>query len=137
MFFCKKTLYRFYVGSYLQFYIAIVLRMSFVQDWVSNVKVYISGLPWRIRNNDLREIFSEFGEVVYAKVILNKETGKSRGIGFVEFKDEESAQKAINEANGADLDGRTIKVELAFFKKKEEWTSAPAESASTPVSDNQ
>ena len=60
--------------------------------------------------------FSRFGEIAEAKVITDRETGRSRGFGFVTFANDENAVSAINEMNGAELDGRTIKVNEAEDK---------------------
>ncbi len=77
------------------------------------MNIYVGNLEYKISDNDLREIFEEFGEVVSAKVITDRETGRSKGFGFVEMADEDDANNAIEELDGAELDGRTIKVNKA------------------------
>jgi cold-inducible RNA-binding protein len=75
-------------------------------------KVFVGGLPWATDDASLRDFFAECGEVVEAKVILDRETGRSRGFGFVTFDSADSAQSALS-LDGQSLDGRNIKVDLA------------------------
>jgi RNA recognition motif-containing protein len=82
------------------------------------MNIYVSNLSFNIQDEDLRQFFSEYGEVTSAKIINDKFTGKSRGFGFVEMPDNAAAQKAIAELDGGSVDGRTIKVVEA--KPKEE-----------------
>ena len=82
-------------------------------------KVFVGGISWNTDNEGLREAFERFGEVVDAKVITDRETGRSRGFGFVTFADDDSASQAINEMDGQDLDGRTVKVNEAQDKPRE------------------
>ena len=65
------------------------------------MNIYIAGLNFSITAADLNDLFSEYGEVYSAKVITDRETGRSKGFGFVEMPDDIAAQKAINELNGA------------------------------------
>lgn len=76
-------------------------------------KLYVGGLPYATRDNDLRDHFAQAGEVVSATVIMERDTGRSKGFGFVEYATEEAAQKAIEMFNGTDLGGRTITVNEA------------------------
>ncbi|MGB8194466.1 MAG: RNA-binding protein [Chitinophagaceae bacterium] len=82
------------------------------------MNIYVSNLSFTVQDEDLKEFFAEYGEVTSAKVIMDKETGRSRGFGFVEMSDESSAQKAIRELDGAQVDGRPIRVNIA--KPREE-----------------
>lgn len=75
-------------------------------------KIYVGNLPYEMDDNQLRELFSEFGEVQSASVITDKFSGKSRGFGFVELGDSE-AEKAVAERNGFDLQGRKLVVNEA------------------------
>ncbi|SMF47639.1 RNA recognition motif domain-containing protein [Pseudobacteriovorax antillogorgiicola] len=81
-------------------------------------KVFVGGLSWNTGDEELREAFGQFGDVSDAKVITDRETGRSRGFGFVTFGDNESVQKAISEMDGRELDGRTIKVNEAEDKPR-------------------
>lgn len=77
------------------------------------MNIYISNLSFNVTDEDLRDYFAEYGEVTSAKVIMDKFTGKSRGFAFVEMSDDEAAKKAIQELDGASVDGRTIGVSVA------------------------
>ena|SRR5687768_7834495 len=74
------------------------------------MNIYVSNLSFNVQDEDLREFFTEYGEVTSAKVITDKFTGKSRGFGFVEMPDTAAAQKAIAELDNGTVEGRTIKV---------------------------
>jgi RNA recognition motif-containing protein len=84
------------------------------------MNIYVSNLSFNVTDEDLNEYFAEYGEVTSAKVILDKFTQKSRGFAFVEMSDDEAANKAIQELDGASVDGRTINVSVA--KPREERT---------------
>ena len=79
-------------------------------------KLFVGGLSWGTTDDGLHGAFSQFGEIVEAKVITDRETGRSRGFGFVTFANDEGATKAIAEMDGTELDGRTIKVNEAEDK---------------------
>lgn len=74
------------------------------------MNIYVSNLSFNVQDEDLREFFAPYGEVTSAKIINDRETGKSRGFGFVEMSDETASKKAIAELNDATVEGRTIKV---------------------------
>ncbi len=76
-------------------------------------KLFIGGLSWDTTDDSLVRSFSRFGEVKEATVVVDRDTGRSRGFGFVSFNDEQAAQQAIAEMDGAQLDGRTIRVDAA------------------------
>lgn len=77
------------------------------------MNIYVSNLSFNVTDEDLQDYFAEYGEVSSAKVIMDKFTGKSRGFAFVEMSDDEAAKKAIQELDGASVDGRTIGVSVA------------------------
>jgi RNA recognition motif-containing protein len=81
-------------------------------------KVFVGGLSWNTNDDGLRNAFEKYGSVSEARVITDRETGRSRGFGFVTFDDSGAASKAIAEMNGKDLDGRTIKVSEAEEKPR-------------------
>ena len=81
-------------------------------------KLFVGGLSWNTNDDGLRQAFERFGNVDEAKVISDRETGRSRGFGFVTFSDSEGARKAIAEMDGKELDGRTIKVNEAEEKPR-------------------
>lgn len=74
------------------------------------MNIYVSNLSFNVQDEDLREFFTPYGEVTSAKVINDKETGRSRGFGFVEMTDDAAAKKAIAELDQASVEGRTVKV---------------------------
>jgi RNA recognition motif-containing protein len=76
-------------------------------------KLYVGGLSWDTSDPGLREAFEVFGEVTEAKVITDRETGRSRGFGFVTFVEPSAADEAIAKMDGTNLDGRTIRVNEA------------------------
>ena len=75
--------------------------------------IYVGNLPWSYKDDTLRELFEEHGEVSDAKVIVDRMSGRSRGFGFVEMASEEDAATAIEALNGYDADGRELKVNEA------------------------
>src|SRR4026207_1635861 len=77
------------------------------------MNIYVSNLSFAVQDEDLRSYFAEYGEVSSAKVIMDKYTNRSKGFGFVEMSDETAGQKAIAELDGATVDGRAIKVNIA------------------------
>ncbi|KIO30897.1 hypothetical protein M407DRAFT_241996 [Tulasnella calospora MUT 4182] len=76
-------------------------------------KVYVGGLSWNTTDDSLHQAFSEFGQVTDSIVMKDRETGRSRGFGFVTFSTEDEANAAIAGLHEQDLDGRRIKVNLA------------------------
>ncbi|MCE7766480.1 RNA-binding protein, partial [Pseudomonas putida] len=76
-------------------------------------RCFVGGLAWATTDQTLGDAFSQFGEILDSKIINDRETGRSRGFGFVTFKDEKSMRDAIEGMNGQDLDGRNITVNEA------------------------
>lgn len=76
-------------------------------------KLFVGGLSWNTTDSELQQAFEACGAVTEAKVITDRETGRSRGFGFVTYQDEGSVGRAIEELNGSTLDGRTIRVDQA------------------------
>jgi len=83
-----------------------------------STKLFVGSLPWTVSDEELKTAFEAHGQVVSAKVIADRETGKSRGFGFVEMEDETGASNAIQALNGSEIDGRSIVVSEAKPKKK-------------------
>jgi len=77
------------------------------------MNIYISGLSYGTNDADLTNLFAEFGEVSSAKVIFDRETGRSRGFAFVEMPNDTEGQKAIDELNGVEYDQKVISVSVA------------------------
>ena len=77
------------------------------------IKLFVGGLPYATTDAELQEIFAPIGEIVSARVITDRETGRSRGFGFVEMADDALAQKAIEQLDGSQVGGRSILVSMA------------------------
>jgi RNA recognition motif-containing protein len=76
------------------------------------MNIFISNLSFRVNDEDLKQLFEEYGEITSARVITDKYTGKSRGFGFVEMSIEAEAKKAIEELDRAEFDGKVITVSV-------------------------
>ena len=76
-------------------------------------KLYVGNLPYSLNDEGLKELFAGIGEVIEAKVITDKFSGRSKGFGFVTMKDEKTAEKAIKEMDGKETSGRAIRVNIA------------------------
>ncbi len=96
-----------------------ILLYIFIEIMETN-KLFVGGLSWNLSWQDLKDAFGEHAEVIFARVITDRETGKSRGFGFVEFNSVEDAVKAKEAMDGVELDGRAIKVDFAEDKKQDE-----------------
>lgn len=77
------------------------------------MNIYFGNLSYKVRENDLQGVVAEYGDVTSCKIIKDRDTGKSKGFGFVEMSDDSAASKLIEELNGAELDGRTLVVKEA------------------------
>ena len=77
------------------------------------MNIFVAGLSYQINDADLKELFEEYGTISSAKIITDRDTGRSKGYGFVEMEDEAEGQRAIEELNGAEYDGRTLSVSEA------------------------
>ncbi|XBH66554.1 hypothetical protein VPH35_095030 [Triticum aestivum] len=80
-------------------------------------RCFVGGLAWATDDHNLQQAFSQYGEILDAKIINDRETGRSRGFGFVTFGSEESMRQAIEEMNGKELDGRNITVNEAQSRR--------------------
>ncbi|HSX05118.1 MAG TPA: RNA-binding protein [Candidatus Saccharimonadales bacterium] len=79
--------------------------------------LFVGGLAWATTDDTLAAAFSAAGTVESAKVITDRETGRSRGFGFVEMSSDDEAQKAVELLNGKEIDGRSVRVDVAQEKK--------------------
>src|SRR5687767_15591099 len=89
------------------------------------MNIYVSNLGFNVQDEDLKEFFAPYGEITSAKIINDRETGQSRGFGFVEMSDDVAAKKAIAELDGATVEGRSIKVSEAKPKPERSGGSNP------------
>jgi len=76
-------------------------------------KLFVGGLSWGTSEEGLQQAFAQFGEILEVKVVTDRDTGRSRGFGFVTFANAEDADRALEEMNGTSLDGRNIRVDHA------------------------
>ena len=81
--------------------------------------LYVGNLPWSATETQLKDLFSQYGEVNSVNIIQDRETGRSRGFGFVEM--ESGADEAVQGLNGQELDGRNIKVNIAKPKRESRY----------------
>ena len=82
------------------------------------MKIYVGNLPWRMSSADLEELFAQFGDVRSANVVMDRETGRSRGFGFVEMSDD-GARTAIEELNETEVQSRRIRVSQARERSRD------------------
>lgn len=81
------------------------------------MNIYVSNLNFSTRRESFEELFAAYGEVASAKIITDRETGRSRGFGFVEMPNDEEGQAAINALNNTDFEGKTLSVSIARSRK--------------------
>ena len=81
-------------------------------------KIFVGSLSWSTNEDTLSSHFAKFGDIEEAKIITHRDTGRSRGFGFVTFGTKDAALKAVEEMDGTELDGRTIRVNLAQEKTR-------------------
>jgi RNA recognition motif-containing protein len=87
------------------------------------MNIFVGSLPYKVEEADLKELFEAYGEVSSVKIITDRETGRSKGFGFVEMSDDEAGTKAVSGLNGAEIGGRTIVVSQAEDRKPSERRS--------------
>ncbi|WP_086276747.1 RNA recognition motif domain-containing protein [Campylobacter vicugnae] len=80
---------------------------------VTVLNIYVSNLPYRLSNEELRDIFAAYGEVSRVKIVKDKETNRSKGFGFVEMSNDDEGKRAIAELNDKDVGGRALRVNEA------------------------
>ncbi|MGH8127030.1 MAG: RNA recognition motif domain-containing protein [Gammaproteobacteria bacterium] len=84
---------------------------------MSQNKLYVGNFPYSVNEDQLRGIFSQYGEISELALIMDRDTGRPKGFGFITFATQEAAEKAL-EQNGNDLDGRPLKVNMAIDKPR-------------------
>jgi RNA recognition motif-containing protein len=105
----KKYVYGFCEKRFLQ---APMHEEMSTQEY-TNMRLYVGGLPYQTTEHDLIELFEQIGQVIEVTVITDRDTGRSKGFGFVEMGDEQAARTAIEQLNGTLLGNRTITVNEA------------------------
>ncbi|WEK34106.1 MAG: RNA-binding protein [Candidatus Pseudobacter hemicellulosilyticus] len=92
------------------------------------MNIYVSNLAFSVQDEELMNLFTQFGAVSSAKVISDRETGRSRGFGFVEMEDDAAAREAIQQLDQTSIDGRDIKVSEARPKPEKSFNNSPFKS---------
>jgi len=82
------------------------------------MNIFVSNLGFHVESNDLKDFFAPYGEVTSSKVIVDRETGRSRGFGFVEMANDAAGNEAISKLNGSIVEGKAISVNVARPKEK-------------------
>lgn len=93
---------------------------SWHTDYRDTAYVYIGGLPFELSEGDIVTIFSQYGEPTYINLVRDKETGKSRGFAFLKYEDQRSTDLAVDNLGGTVVMGRTLRVDHARYKKKDD-----------------
>ena len=81
-------------------------------------KLYVGNLPYSVKDDALRDLFSSYGNVLSASIIFDRMSGRSKGFGFVELEDDAEAERAISEMNEKELEGRKLVVSVARPKEE-------------------
>jgi len=76
-------------------------------------KLFVGNISWNLKWQDLKDIFKEYGEVAFVRIVTDRETGRSKGFGFVEFTNVEDAVAAKNAMDGQEVDGRELRIDFA------------------------
>lgn len=90
-----------------------------------NTKLFIGNLSFAIEERELTEIISQYGNVVFCKIIRDRDTGKSKGFGFVEMESESAAKIVINQLNSVEVNGRLIRIDFARPRAPKSGGSRP------------
>ena len=86
---------------------------------IDTAYIFIGGLPFELTEGDILAIFSQYGEPTYLNLMRDKETGKSRGFGFLKYEDQRSTDLAVDNLGGASIMGRVVKVDHTRYKRKD------------------
>ncbi|NQT64836.1 MAG: RNA-binding protein [FCB group bacterium] len=81
------------------------------------MKIYVGNLSYNMTDEEMEKLFTAFGEVTENKVIMDRESGRSKGFGFIEMTNQEEGEEAIKQLDGKEIDGRNIKVNVAKPKE--------------------
>lgn len=87
------------------------------------MKIYVSNINFRTEEESLNQLFAGYGEVSSARIITDRNTGRSRGFGFVEMDNDEEAQNAINSINGTDFEDKTLNVSVALPREERSFSN--------------
>jgi len=119
----KKRILNYYIKNDLDFYILKVLLgiyqlSSHVHLWrKAKMNIYVGNLSYKMTDEDLGKLFSTYGAVSESKIVIDRETGRSKGFGFVEMPNQAEGDEAIKQLDGKEIEGRSIKVNVAKPKE--------------------
>jgi RNA recognition motif-containing protein len=88
----------------------LLVTLFSIFKFFRNMNIYVGNLSWNLKDQDLSDLFTPYGEVASAKIVLDKFTQRSKGFGFVEMPNDQEAQAAIAQLNGSEVDGRNLVV---------------------------
>eukprot|EP01118_Nematostelium_gracile_P017805 TRINITY_DN771_c0_g2_i2.p1 TRINITY_DN771_c0_g2~~TRINITY_DN771_c0_g2_i2.p1 ORF type:complete len:128 (-),score=44.86 TRINITY_DN771_c0_g2_i2:90-473(-) len=97
------------------------MNLSAAQMRFMGTKIFVGNLSWSASEDELKDLFGQQGPVLSVKVITDRETGRAKGFGFIEFEDEKGADSAVNNLNGKDFLGRQLRVSKANPPKPREY----------------
>tara|TARA_Y100001949_G_scaffold163607_1_gene157632 strand:+ start:46 stop:492 length:447 start_codon:yes stop_codon:yes gene_type:complete len=107
-------------GQWPEFVMTERLRFSdqghaflYTTGWILSMNIYVGNLPYSVTKEELLDLFSEFGQVSRATVVMDRETNRSKGFGFVEMPDDAAATQAVEAMNGNEVNGRALRVNEA------------------------
>ena len=123
--FVSERYFRYAFSANSFFFFTTAFNSSIFYNLIFKMNIYVSNLGFNVEDEDLKGFFADYGTVTSAKVITDKLTQRSRGFGFVEMSDDAAGQKAIDELNGAVVEGRSISVTVAR-PKEDRSNSKPA-----------
>ncbi|AEV28074.1 RRM domain-containing RNA-binding protein [Sphaerochaeta pleomorpha str. Grapes] len=86
-------------------------------------KIYVGNMSYNTTEDDLRELFSQYGNVLSATIIMDRETRRPKGFGFVEMEENSAADAAISQLDGKEIDGRNLRVNEAIAKPRNEYSN--------------
>ncbi len=89
------------------------------------MNIYVSNLAYGVQDEELKNLFTSYGTVTSAKIVNDKDTGRSKGFGFVEMEDDNAAREAIHQLDQSTIDGRAIKVSEAKPKPEKSYSKSP------------
>jgi len=108
-------------SAYSFFFLPCVFSNNFLINQIKKMNIYVSNLGFQLGDEDLRALFAAYGEVSSSKVIMDRETNRSRGFGFVEMPNDAEGQEAIKKLNGAMVAGKSLSVNIARPKEKSDF----------------
>lgn len=107
---------------------SVPIEASWHNDYKDTAYIYFGGLPSELNEGDVLTVFSQYGVPVHVRLVRDKDTGKSQGFGFLKYEDQRSTVLAVDNLNGINLLGRTLRVDHTYFKLRDDEDPAQLES---------